>query len=140
VDECKPLTHGAFFKVWKHYGFTPEGFNIKTGTVQPGQKSYPLRPELVESTYYLHRATGDPYYLSVGRDMLAGVTLAHYSAQPKRFLWDRGCVKGVFRGCLRGAMPGVVKVWLGGVFLSDTAQVELRRGRVQAPAWWRRCA
>jgi len=27
-----------------------------------------------------------------------GRTLVHYSAQRKRFLWDRGCIYGLFRG------------------------------------------
>ena len=27
-------THNAFFSVWKKYGFTPEGFNLATLTVQ----------------------------------------------------------------------------------------------------------
>lgn len=27
-------THTAFFSVWKRYGFTPEGFNLATLTVQ----------------------------------------------------------------------------------------------------------
>ena len=31
---------------------------------------YPLRPELVESTYLLYRATRNPFYLHVGRDIL----------------------------------------------------------------------
>ena len=29
-----------------------------------------LRPEFVESTYFLYRATGDPYYLDVGKKVL----------------------------------------------------------------------
>ncbi|KAG1347674.1 Alpha-mannosidase I MNS4 [Cocos nucifera] len=53
-------THAAFFSVWKKYGFTPEGFNLATLNVQSGQKSYPLRPELMESTYWLFKATRDP--------------------------------------------------------------------------------
>jgi len=52
-------THDAFFSVWKKYGFTPEGFNLATSTVQNGQRSYPLRPELIESTYWLFKATRD---------------------------------------------------------------------------------
>jgi len=28
-----------------------------------------------------------------------GLTPVHYSAQRKRFLWDRGCVSGLFTGC-----------------------------------------
>ena len=31
---------------------------------------YLLRPEFVESTYFLHRATGDPHYLDVGEEVL----------------------------------------------------------------------
>lgn len=27
-------THSAFFSVWKKYGFTPEGFNLATLSVQ----------------------------------------------------------------------------------------------------------
>ncbi|KAH7331607.1 hypothetical protein KP509_20G042800 [Ceratopteris richardii] len=66
-------THKAFFSVWKRYGFTPEGFNLATSSVQPGQRSYPLRPELIESTYWLYKATRDPMYLDVGRDMVASL-------------------------------------------------------------------
>lgn len=66
-------THSAFFSVWKKYGFTPEGFNLATLSVQLGQKSYPLRPELIESTYWLYKATRDPRYLDAGRDMVASL-------------------------------------------------------------------
>ena len=31
---------------------------------------HPLRPEFVESTYLLYEATGDPYYLKVGEQVL----------------------------------------------------------------------
>ncbi|KAK4355844.1 hypothetical protein RND71_024815 [Anisodus tanguticus] len=66
-------THAAFFSVWRRYGFTPEGFNLATLSIQQGQKSYPLRPELIESTYWLYKATRDPRYLDAGRDMLASL-------------------------------------------------------------------
>lgn len=66
-------THSAFFSVWKKYGFTPEGFNLATLSVQYGQKSYPLRPELIESTYWLYKATRDPRYLDAGRDIVASL-------------------------------------------------------------------
>lgn len=54
-------THRAFFSVWRRYGFTPEGYNLQHSRVHPGQASYPLRPELVESTYWLYKATRDPW-------------------------------------------------------------------------------
>ncbi|WCJ23917.1 Alpha-mannosidase I MNS4 [Euphorbia peplus] len=71
-------THAAFFSVWRRYGFTPEGFNLATLSVQHGQNSYPLRPELIESTYWLYKATRDPRYLDAGRDM---VTSLQYGAR-----------------------------------------------------------
>uniref|UniRef100_A0A0E0FTU3 alpha-1,2-Mannosidase n=1 Tax=Oryza nivara TaxID=4536 RepID=A0A0E0FTU3_ORYNI len=41
--------------------------------LQNGQRSYPLRPELIESTYWLFKATRDYRYLDVGRDILASL-------------------------------------------------------------------
>ncbi|KAK2084632.1 ER degradation-enhancing alpha-mannosidase-like protein 3, partial [Saguinus oedipus] len=31
---------------------------------------HPLRPEFAESTYFLYKATGDPYYLEVGKTLI----------------------------------------------------------------------
>ena len=31
-----------------------------------------------------------------------GLTLVHFSAQRKRFLWDRGCIEGLLRGYFAG--------------------------------------
>ena len=73
--ETAATTHDAFFQVWKHYGFTPEGFDVRTGAAIPGQKPYPLRPELIESTYLLYKATGDVTYISCGRDFIASLRL-----------------------------------------------------------------
>ena len=53
-------THKAFHSVWQYYGFTPEGFNLANSAIHNGQESYPLRPELAESTYVLYKATRDP--------------------------------------------------------------------------------
>ena len=57
-----------------------------------------------------------------------GLSLVHFSAQRKRFLWDRGCIKGLFRGCLDGVRgyQGLLDVY----FVSETAQVELKSGRM----------
>jgi len=43
-----------------------------------------------------------------------GLTLVHFSVQRKHFLWDRGCVSGVFRGYLGGlrGFPGMYRVRL----------------------------
>ena len=56
-----------------------------------------------------------------------GLTLVHFSAQLKRFLWDRGCIYGLLWGVLRcWGYQRVFWVYL----VSETAQVELRSGGV----------
>jgi mannosidase alpha-like ER degradation enhancer 2 len=63
-------------KMWRRYGIEPEEINYRTWeVVSPG---YPLRPEIVESTYYLHhyavkagRKTKAASYRQQGRLMFA---------------------------------------------------------------------
>ncbi|KAK7590126.1 hypothetical protein V9T40_001739 [Parthenolecanium corni] len=62
-----------YHHVWKRYGFTPEFYNIIQQEVSTNRESYPLRPELIESVMYLYRATGDPYLLDVGVDILKSI-------------------------------------------------------------------
>ncbi len=60
-------TQDAMFKMWQIHGIEPEVFDYKTMKVVHG--GYPLRPEIVESTYILHQLTRDPKYLSMGKQM-----------------------------------------------------------------------
>jgi len=55
------------FKMWNLYGIEPETLDYKTVRVVAG--SYHLRPEIVESTYYLYHYTGDPEYRHRGEKM-----------------------------------------------------------------------
>jgi hypothetical protein len=65
--ERAKLLHESSFKMWSRYGIEPEEINYLTMEVtSPG---YPLRPEIVESTYYLYHYTRDPRYLEMGRVM-----------------------------------------------------------------------
>lgn len=57
----------SMFKMWQVHGIEPEVFNYKTMKVEHG--GYPLRPEIVESTYILYTLTKDPKYLAMGRQM-----------------------------------------------------------------------
>lgn len=56
--------HLVFYNIWRKYHALPERFDFYRKTVDIG--FYPLRPEFIESTYYLYRATRDPFYLHVG--------------------------------------------------------------------------
>ena len=53
------------YKMWNRYGIEPELFNYRTMTAVAPQ--YYLRPEIIESAYYLYHYTKDPRYLAMGR-------------------------------------------------------------------------
>lgn len=77
-DAMKSLHN--YHRVWKQFGFTPEFYNIPLGEAGTSRESYPLRPELIESVMYLYRATGDPYLIQVGVDILRSL---QHSAKTK---------------------------------------------------------
>jgi ER degradation enhancer, mannosidase alpha-like 2 len=52
------------FKMWNLYGIEPEVLNYSTMKVV--YAGYPLRPEIIESAFYLHYFTNDPKYLEMG--------------------------------------------------------------------------
>merc|ERR1719282_636715 len=62
-----------YHQVWKQYGFTPEFYNVAQGGVAAQREGYPLRPELIESIMYLYRATGDPWLVDAGVDILKSI-------------------------------------------------------------------
>lgn len=81
------IKHTMFLKLWNAYGGIPERWNFQvTERTQKGEiiikekdiqvedvialEWYPLRPEFVESTYFLYRATKDPFYLNIGWNIL----------------------------------------------------------------------
>ncbi|XP_013382068.1 ER degradation-enhancing alpha-mannosidase-like protein 2 [Lingula anatina] len=72
IDKAMKTLHN-YHQVWKQHGFTPEFYNIAKSEVHQGREGYPLRPELIESTMYLYRATKDPYLLEVGVDILESI-------------------------------------------------------------------
>ncbi|KAI9594227.1 ER degradation enhancer, mannosidase alpha-like 1 [Syncephalis fuscata] len=56
--------HLVYYEIWKKYGLLPERYSFQER--KPAMEQYPLRPEFVESTYFLYRATKNPFYLEVG--------------------------------------------------------------------------
>ena len=53
--------------MWNQHSIEPEEFNYRTREVV--YAGYPLRPEIVESTYYLYHYTKDPQYLRMGEKL-----------------------------------------------------------------------
>ena len=72
-------------------------------------------------------ASAEPW-ISSRRSSDHGRTLVHFSAQRERFPWDGGCMQGLISGCLEGVRGH--KGASGVYFESETAQVELKSGRV----------
>ncbi|EGW33206.1 uncharacterized protein SPAPADRAFT_135794 [Spathaspora passalidarum NRRL Y-27907] len=72
-------THAVYLKIWNYFDSIPERWvYYHNEEVQKEVKSedsvalewYPLRPEFIESTYYLYRATRDPMYLQIGERVM----------------------------------------------------------------------
>ncbi|HEY0232219.1 MAG TPA: GH92 family glycosyl hydrolase [Dokdonella sp.] len=56
------------FAMWQLEGIEPEVYDYRARKIS--YQGYALRPEIVESTYYLSHYTRDPKYLAMGRAML----------------------------------------------------------------------
>ncbi len=66
VDRARRLQESSVH-MWDVAGIEPEVFNYATGKIEdPG---YALRPEIVESTWYLYHLTGDPHYRAMGEHL-----------------------------------------------------------------------
>jgi len=53
------------FRMWLLHGTEPEALDYRTMRVTG--RAYPLRPEIIESAYYLRHFTHDPLYSAMGR-------------------------------------------------------------------------
>lgn len=80
IEDAK-RAHLPFLKLWNQYQGIPERWHFLptgpsprlfgSGDSDPiSLEWYPLRPEFIESTYYLYRATKDPIYLRIGEQIL----------------------------------------------------------------------
>jgi Glycosyl hydrolase family 47 len=58
-------------RMWNLHGIEPELLDYRAlRVVRPG---YPLRPEIMESAYYLYQYTKEPRYLEMGRTFFDGI-------------------------------------------------------------------
>merc|ERR1719273_1155932 len=69
MGDLKPAieSHEILYQIMQRHDFIPEAF---TSDFQVHWGQHLLRPEFIESTYFLYRATLDPYYLQVGEKVL----------------------------------------------------------------------
>jgi hypothetical protein len=66
LTTARQLQDSSFF-MWKLEGIEPEEYDYRENKITSA--GYPLRPEIVESTYYLYHYTRDPYYLRMGEQL-----------------------------------------------------------------------
>jgi len=59
------------FRMWTEFGIEPEQLDYLT--MEPVNAAYHLRPEAIESAYYLHQLSGDDKYLAMGRTMFESI-------------------------------------------------------------------
>ncbi len=71
VDRARKL-QASCLKMWQLHGIEPEQLDYTTmKVIYPG---YPLRPEIIESAYYLYHYTHEKAYQDMGRIFLDGLT------------------------------------------------------------------
>ncbi|KAF5018026.1 hypothetical protein F66182_10013 [Fusarium sp. NRRL 66182] len=63
----------VYTALWTRYAALPERWSVRDNNVDQGLGWWPGRPEFIESTYYIYRATQDPWYLHVGEMVLRDI-------------------------------------------------------------------
>lgn len=78
-------THIWYYKLWTTFASIPERwtgiFDLKSNSEVMQEADpvtlewWPLRPEFIESNYYIYQATKDPFYLQVGKNVLKDINM-----------------------------------------------------------------
>ncbi|KAJ5778610.1 hypothetical protein N7520_001856 [Penicillium odoratum] len=107
LDEAIEI-HLLTTAIWTRFSALPERWNVATGDIDNGLSWYGGRPEFIESTYYIYRATQDPWYLHVGEMVLRDI---------KRRCWTKCGWAG-----LRNVQTGELIDRMESFFLGETAK------------------
>jgi ER degradation enhancer, mannosidase alpha-like 2 len=70
LDHARRLQESCF-AMWNLHGIEPEVLDYRAMRVV--SPAYPLRPEIIESAWYLYRYTKDPKYVEMGRTFFEGI-------------------------------------------------------------------
>lgn len=63
IDRAKKLQQSCY-TMWNKHGIEPESYDYVHQSIR--HNGYPLRPEIIESAYYLYKITGDTLYQHMG--------------------------------------------------------------------------
>ena len=72
VEEAIDI-HLLFAALWSRYSSLPERWNAAGGAIDSGLRWWGGRPEFIESTWYLFRATNDAWFQRVGEMALGDI-------------------------------------------------------------------
>ena len=100
--------HVLFTALWTRYSAMPERWSAATAGVEGGLGWWLGRPEFIESTYHIYRATRDPWYLHVGEMTLKDI---------KRLCWVPCGLSG-----LQDVRTGELNNRMESFFLGETAK------------------
>jgi mannosidase alpha-like ER degradation enhancer 2 len=64
IERAEKL-QASCFAMWNLHGIEPELIDFEKMSVAEGAEAYHLRPEIIESAYYLYHFTGDPVYVEM---------------------------------------------------------------------------
>ncbi|TID27632.1 glycoside hydrolase family 47 protein [Venturia nashicola] len=101
-------THMMYTALWSRYSALPERWSAATGNIESGLRWWGGRPEFIESTWYIYRATKDPWYLHVGEMALRDI---------KRRCWTKCGWAG-----LQDVRTGELSDRMESFFLGETAK------------------
>ncbi|KAK5095800.1 hypothetical protein LTS08_007935 [Lithohypha guttulata] len=100
--------HLVYTALWARFSALPERYNMATGGIEGGLGWWVGRPEMIESAWYLYRATEDPWYIYVGEMAMRDI---------KRRCWGR-CGWTSIQNVLTGEKVDRMETF----FLSETAK------------------
>ena len=101
-------SHILFTALWTRYSAMPERWSVATAGIEGGLGWWLGRPEFIESTYHIYRATQDPWYLHVGEMTLKDM---------KRLCWAPCGLSG-----LQDVRTGEQNNRMESFFLGETAK------------------
>ncbi|KAL8783245.1 MAG: hypothetical protein Q9213_004757 [Squamulea squamosa] len=110
VGEIEEATEAHLLNtaLWTRYSALPERWSTSSGSIEGGLAWWGGRPEFIESTYYLYRATRDPWYLHIGEMVLRDI---------KRRCWTKCGWSGI-----QDVRSGERSDRMESFFLSETAK------------------
>ena len=70
IDQAKKSLYN-YHQILKQFAFLPEMYDVSNGETK--RSGYPLRPEFIESLFYLFRATKDPHLLVMAAEVITAI-------------------------------------------------------------------